>query len=63
MPCHWPCSLAQILTAEMFNASGVVVDWHTNDAELDYISPNELACPRLTELREEALSASEWMEV
>lgn len=59
-----PLSLtSQALTAEMFNVSGVVVDWHTNDAELDYISPNEQACPRLTELREEALSASEWMEV
>lgn len=44
----------------MLDVSGAVLDWHTGDDEYDYLDPNELVCPRLKELSEEALADPSW---
>lgn len=46
----------------MLDVSGTVLDWHTGDDKYDYFDPNEVVCPRLAELSEEALTDVSWTD-
>ena len=45
----------------MLDLTEAVLNVHTGDIEYDYIDANHVACPRLSELSEEALTSTEWL--